>query len=74
MNNSRNQEYLKKFGRNLRKIRRAKNISQEKLSLQGNITPSQVGRIERGEINPTITIIKIIAQALEVEIDLSFRF
>lgn len=67
-------KFLKVFGNNLRKIRESKNLSQEALSLKMETTPSQVGRIERGEINPTISTIRVIAEALELEISDLFQF
>ena len=47
-------------------IRMAKNISQEKLALSCNLDRSYMGRIERGEVNPTLERIYEIAQALDV--------
>lgn len=74
MINVRDNDFLNKFGRNLRRIRNEKKVSQEALSNKANITPSQVGRIERGESNPTISTVLVIAQALEVDLDILFGF
>jgi transcriptional regulator with XRE-family HTH domain len=54
------------FGQRVRSIRMAKNISQEKLALSCNLDRSYMGRIERGEVNPTLERIYEIAQALDV--------
>ena len=54
------------FGQRVRSIRVAKNISQEKLALSCNLDRSYMGRIERGEVNPTLERIYEIAQALDV--------
>ena len=54
------------FGQRVRSIRMAKNISQEKLALSYNLDRSYMGRIERGEVNPTLERIYEIAQALDV--------
>ena len=67
-------KFLKAFGNNLRKIRESKNLSQEALSHKMGTTPSQVGRIERGEINPTVSTIRVLAEALGLEIADLFRF
>lgn len=42
------------FGRLVRKYRKEKNMSQEQLALLCNIDRSYLGRIERGEVNPTL--------------------
>lgn len=57
---------MKAFGKRLKEIRHSKKISQEKLGHIAQITLSQVGRIERGEINPTISTVYVLAQALGV--------
>ena len=55
------------FGQRVRSIRMAKNISQEKLALSCNLDRSYMGRIERGEANPTLDRLYEIARALEVQ-------
>ena len=42
------------FGQLVRKYRKEKNMSQEQLALLCNIDRSYLGRIERGEVNPTL--------------------
>ncbi len=74
MNNVKDLVYIKRFGENLRKIRISKKISQEVLAFSSDIPISQVGRIERGEINTTISSVKVIAIALEIEIKDLFDF
>lgn len=56
------------FGNRLREIRKAKGISQENLSLIANIDRSYMGRLERGEINPTLTKICQLSEALEIDV------
>jgi transcriptional regulator with XRE-family HTH domain len=65
MNKIRNTELLLTFGQNLRKLRENKSISQEELAYRADIPISQVGRIERGEVNTTISTLYSIAKALE---------
>lgn len=55
-----------KFGQLVRKCRKEKNMSQEQLALLCNIDRSYLGRIERGEVNPTLEKIYEIAEKLEV--------
>ena len=74
MNNIKDVTYIKRFGENLRKIRISKKISQEVLAFASDIPISQVGRIERGEVNTTISSVKVIANALEIDIKDLFDF
>lgn len=66
MNNIRDEKYLKEFGKNLRKLRVEKDMTQEILSEEAGIGKNQVGLIERGEINVTISTIKKLAKKLGV--------
>lgn len=68
------EKYLIEFGKNLRLIRKSKKLSQENLANDANIPINQVGRIERGEINTTITTLQAISQALEISISSLFDF
>lgn len=74
MNNVKDIEYIKKFGANLRVTRIHKGFTQENLAYACDIPISQVGRIERGEINTTISTVKSIASALEIPIKELFDF
>lgn len=66
MINIRDEEYLVLFGENLRKLRNDKGFSQEALGLEAGIGKNQVGMIERGEVNITLSSIKRLAEALKV--------
>ncbi len=57
---------LKEIGKNISKIRKAKNISQEKLAEKVELHRNQIGRIERGEINVPIYTLYKIAEKLGV--------
>jgi transcriptional regulator with XRE-family HTH domain len=57
---------LKEFGKNIRKLRLAVDLTQEILSEEAGIGKNQVGLIERGEINVTISTIKKLAKKLGV--------
>lgn len=56
------------FGQLVRKHRKEKNISQEKLALLCNIDRSYMGRIERGEVNLTLEKAYEISKNLEVDL------
>lgn len=64
--NTKDTEYLKTFGQNLKRIRLEKNFTVERLAIAANISYSQISRIESAQINPTICTIAVIAKALKV--------
>ena len=59
----------KKFGRNLCAERNRKSLSQEGLGSLVNKEGSYISRIERGEINPTLTTIVDLLNALEISFE-----
>ena len=65
---------MKRFGENLRDIRTNQKMSQEVLAYTSDIPISQVGRIERGEINTTISTVKVLAKALNISVKSLFDF
>ena len=71
-----NKELAKAVGNRIRELRLQLNISQEALSNEADIPLSQVGRIERGENNPTISTLYVLAVALKVNLKilLDFKF
>jgi len=74
VNNSRDDKYLRDFGKNLRKLRLENNISQEALANDAGIGKNQVGLIERGEINVTISTVKKLAKYIGVQPKQLFDF
>ena len=63
----RDEKYLLAFGKHLQKVRKLKNLTQEDLSFEAGITLSQIARIETGRLNTTISTVKTIAKALNVQ-------
>lgn len=68
------EKFMKRFGLNLRSIRKAKGISQEELAGESGFELSQIGRIERGEINTSISHVAAIAKALHIKPEELFQF
>lgn len=62
----RDKKFLKTLGTHIKDIRLKKAMSQEDLANDADIPISQIGRIERGEINPTVSTLYAIAKALEI--------
>ncbi|MGX2987223.1 helix-turn-helix domain-containing protein [Ursidibacter arcticus] len=56
------------FANNMRRIRRWKDISQEALALNANVSRTYIGEIERGERSVSIDVMGKIADTLEVEL------
>lgn len=67
MINIKNKDYIKAFGKNIQKLRKEARLTQEELANDSDIPLSQIGRIERGEVNTTISTLYVIAKALDVE-------
>lgn len=65
---------MKALGKRIKDLRKAQELSQEDLSYEADIPLSQVGRIERGEINPTVSSIAAISDALKVDLRDIFSF
>ncbi|MBO4692805.1 MAG: helix-turn-helix transcriptional regulator [Clostridia bacterium] len=56
-------------GKNIRKYRLLKSVSQEKLAERADLTPNYIGMIERGEKTPSLQSFIKIVNALEVSAD-----
>lgn len=68
------QEGLDAFAFKLREIRKKKNYSQEQLALESGLSTSQIGRLETGTTNATISTIFRIARTLDVNVGDLFDF
>lgn len=66
--NIKNKELVIAVGNRIREFRKERNYSQEDLANEAEIPLSQIGRIERGETNPTISTLHVLAVALEVDL------
>lgn len=63
-----NKALIKAIGENIHKLRKERGLTQTELSHEADIILSQVARIERGETNPTISTLYVIAEALGVDL------
>lgn len=61
-----NRDYLQKFANNLKKIRKAKGMTQDDLGAIEGISRSTIGMVETAKTDITLSKIKIIADALKV--------
>ena len=69
-----NKDIKKKFGAKLAYIRKSKRLSQMKLAEIVNMNFNYIGQIERGEANVTIKTMKLLANALDIELSILFDF
>ncbi|TDH17801.1 XRE family transcriptional regulator [Segetibacter sp. 3557_3] len=60
-----NLRILKHFGKKVRTIRTERKMSQTTLAIKTGFALSQIGRIERGTVNTSISHAAAIAKALE---------
>ena len=60
------EKLIKDFGKRLKKIRLEKKLSLRQLAIEADIDHMQVANIEKGQTNPTMTTITILAEALNV--------
>jgi transcriptional regulator with XRE-family HTH domain len=56
------------FGKNVRRYRQQKKLSQEQLAFESEIDLTYVGGIERGKRNPSLLVMARIADALRVQL------
>ncbi|MEQ8926087.1 MAG: helix-turn-helix transcriptional regulator [Fulvivirga sp.] len=67
------EQFIKDFGANLRKLRNEKNLTQAFLADLAGIHRSQIMRIESGEVNTTLSTLKQIADALQIPVSELFE-
>jgi transcriptional regulator with XRE-family HTH domain len=60
------QDWCKIVGKNVRKIRQQRRMTQEELAFEAEIDLTYVGGIERGKRNPSLMVMARVAQALSV--------
>jgi transcriptional regulator with XRE-family HTH domain len=68
MNNLRDKSTLDNFGARLKELRLKKGMTLEQLAFEADIELSQVHRVEKGKINPTLTTLIALAKGLGVSL------
>jgi len=63
---TRNEKFIRDFGKRLRLIRKEKGLSQETLAHLSDLELSQINRIELGKINTSLSQVAAICDALEI--------
>jgi len=67
-------KFLKLFGENLKIIRERKKITQAQLAIDCDFDVSVISRIERGVVNTSLSNLKLIATALNIDMKELFDF
>lgn len=60
-------DFVLKVGSNIKKYRENRGISQFKLAVEADVTPSAIANIEHARSDTTLTKINAIAKALDIE-------
>ncbi len=56
-----------KVGQNVKRLRKEKGFSQEQFAFEADLHRTYISDIERGNRNPTVTVLEKIAIALDVK-------
>ena len=62
------QDWRVTFGRNVRRARQQKRLTQEELAFEAEIDLTYIGGIDRGKRNPSLLVMARIAAALSVPV------
>ncbi len=63
------EKYIKRIRANIKKYRKQKNISQERLAEIVNCSREHLSRIESGKLQPGVILFINLAQALGISLD-----
>jgi len=59
---------IRKFGNNLRKLRKERGMSMQELADLSDVEYSQISRIERGIIGTSLNSVFAVAKAMEIDV------
>ena len=63
-----------KVGKRIQELRELKGVSQQDLAAKCNFEKSNMSRLESGRVNPTLSTLEKIANALEISLSELFNF
>jgi transcriptional regulator with XRE-family HTH domain len=67
------EEILVQFGKRVKQLRLEKGLTQEQFAQKCGLHKNYIGMVERGERNPSLINIEVIAKGLEIEISEFFK-
>ncbi len=59
---------LKQLGRSIREMRNERRLTQLEVAEASSISANYFAQIERGEVNPSYSLLKAIARALKIKL------
>jgi transcriptional regulator with XRE-family HTH domain len=59
---------LKKIGARVRELRNERELSQEALAFETGVAINSIATLERGESNPSVALLLVIARVLKVKL------
>ncbi len=65
---------LEQFGQRLKELRIKENLTQEQFAKECGLHKNYIGMVERGERNPSLINIEIIAKGLKISISELMKF
>ncbi len=69
-----NENILIEFGKRIKELRLENGLTQEQFALQCGLHKNYIGMIERGERNPSLINIEVIAMGLKMSISDLMKF
>ena len=66
--------FLKRYGAHIRKVRRSRGYSQDRLALEAGLGSGTLSKIEAGIVDPQVSTIVKIADTLGVPLSKLFEF
>jgi len=74
MKYTKDEDFIRKFGKRLKKLREAKGYSQDEFCSLTGLSKSQISRTELGKINTSISHVALYAKLLELDVKMLFDF
>jgi transcriptional regulator with XRE-family HTH domain len=68
------QGHLRALGKRIQELRKDRNLTQERLAERCSLTFNYIGKIERGEAQPTLEALLSIANALKSNLSALFTY
>lgn len=61
-------DILERFGEHLKELRKKKNLTQQEFAIKSGLHRNYIGMIERGERNPSLKNLELIATTLNISL------
>jgi transcriptional regulator with XRE-family HTH domain len=74
VNYIRDEKGIKQLGKRIKKLRLEQKVTQTQLAFEAGITREQLGRIENGKINTSVSNVFALARALNIDLKDIFDF